>query len=255
MMPSSLAAQEGTTMQQPPQSLTPQPITPQQAAIRAVRERYERGDIPFEVFKQALDDLLEARDEDECQAIMRALPVSAADKLKALDLPATVTPLAATTPAMPARRTGWLVMLMGELKRTKRRWRLAERTNCLLLMGEVRLDLSMATLPRQGVLRLFGLMGQMTVYVPRNVAVRVRSMVLLGEANALGESTGGIFAMGHAESHGPESEPDTSQEQPVAYLDIYSFLGMGEVTIKQVDAPAVTIAETARAAGMLPQPR
>ncbi|HEV7126627.1 MAG TPA: LiaF domain-containing protein [Ktedonobacterales bacterium] len=240
---------------QPPQSLSPQPVTPQQAAIRAVRERYERGDLSFDAFKQALDDLLEARDEDECQAIMRALPVSPADKLKALDLPVTVTPVPTALPALPAKRSGWLVMLMGELKRTKRRWRLAERTNCLLVMGEVRLDLSMATLPHQGVLRLFGLMGEMTVYVPRNVAVRVRSCVLLGEANALGESTGGICAMGHAESHGPESEPDTSQEPPVAYLDINAFLCMGEITVKQVDTPAVTIAETSRAAGMLPQPR
>lgn len=240
-------------MQPPSQPQPPQAaITPQQAAIRTLRDRYEAGDIPVEVFKQALDALLEARDADECQEIIRALPVSHAEKLKALDLPATVAVPASLVPAAPAKRRGMLVMLLGELNRGKRRWALAEHTTGLMALGEMNLDLTSATLPRRASLHLFGMLGEITVRVPRSVAVRVHSLVLLGEANALGEGSGGIFAMGNAESHGPDAASDGAPE-PTAYLDIYAFMGLGEITIKQADAPAVSIAEAPPAA-MLPQP-
>lgn len=238
---------------QQPQPAQPERLTPQQEAIRTVRDRYERGEIAFDAFKQALDDLLAAKTPEDCQMILDALPTpDHVRALQALD-GAMAAPRPAAQPPVPAatesgQRTGWLLMLMGELKRTTRRWRLAPRTNCLLLMGEVKLDLNLATLPRQGVLNLFGMMGEMTIFVPRSVRVRVRATTLLGEAKALGEGSAGILAMTHADSHEGE-DPAPSAPEPVSDLVINAFMCMGEIKVIQTDVPPVRVSEALRAAG------
>lgn len=239
-------------MQMQPPPAQPERLTPQQQAIRRVRDRYERGELVFETFKQALDDLLAAKTPDECQMILDALPTSEhAHALQALDGAMAVSkPAASATPASVAAsgsRIGWLVMLMGELRRTKRRWRLAPVTNCLLVMGEVKLDLNLATLPKSGVLNLYGLMGAITVYVPKSVRVRVRGLTLLGETTALDEGSGGIFAMAHADSHDMDA-PTPGAPEPVADLTINGFMALGEIKIVQTDAPPVRVSEAIRAA-------
>lgn len=239
-------------MQMQPPAAQPERLTPQQQAIRTVRERYERGEIAFDAFKQALDDLLVAKTPEECQMILDALPtpdharaLQALDGAMAVTKPATEAP--APVPVASGQRTGWLFMLMGELKRTKRRWRLAPRTNCLLVMGEVTLDLNLAMLPPRGVLNLYGLMGSMTIYVPKTVRVRVRAMTLLGEANALGESSGGILAMGHADND-DYTDPASGAPAPTTDLTIRAFMCMGEIKVVQTDLPPVRVKEALRAA-------
>lgn len=225
-------------MQMQPPPAQPERLTPQQQAIRSVRDRYERGEIAFDAFKQALDDLLVAKTPEECRMILDALPTpDHARALQALDGAMAVATSAPQVPAPVATsgpRTGWLFMLMGELRRTQRRWRLAPVTNCLLMMGEVKLDLNLATIPQRGVLNLYGLMGSMTIYVPRNVRVRVRALTLLGEATALGENSGGILAMGHADSD-EFAEPAPDGTEPMADLTIRAFMCMGEIKVVQTD--------------------
>lgn len=232
------------------QATQPERLTPQQQAIRTVRDRYERGELSFEVFKQALDDLLTAKSAEECQAILETLPTPEhARALQALEGGmAAARPAAPVAPVVaPGQHTSWLFMLMGELRRTQRRWRLAPHTNCLLAMGEVKLDLNLATLPPAGVLNLFGLMGSMTVYVPKSVRVRVHAVTLLGEAKVLGEGSGGILAMGHADS-AEFDDPQSGAPEPTADLTIRAFMCMGEIKVVQTDMPPARVSEAIRAA-------
>jgi hypothetical protein len=228
-----------------------QPSTPQQAAIQEVRERYARGELSFEVFKRGLDALVLAHTADECRAILAALPsLPHAAPLHALETsaPAAPTPAVSTPPAARPR-TAWMFMLLGELKRTRKRWRLGERTTCVSLIGETKLDLSLATLPRSGVLRIVAAIGEATIYVPRSVSVSVRAFTLLGEAKALGEHSSGIPALLHAESHDPE---DAARAE--SHIEIQAFMLLGELNIVQVDAPALTAPATP-SQGLLARPR
>lgn len=229
----------------------PQQPTPQQAAIQEVRERYARGELSFEAFKRGLDALVLARSADECHAILAALPaLPHTAPLHALEAsrPAASAP-AVSAPAAARPRTAWMFMLLGELKRTRKRWRLGERTTCVSLIGETKLDLSLADLPRNGTLRIVAALGEATVYVPRSVSVSVRAFALLGEAKALGEQSSGIPALLHAESHDPV---DAAQAE--SHIDIQAFMLLGEVKVIQVDAPSLTAPE-ATTQGLLTQPR
>jgi hypothetical protein len=201
-----------------------QALAAQQAAIGALRNRYERGEISAEAFKNGLDALLLARSVEECQAILDELPASPARALEAL-----ATPPLAPTSAVPAQRLAWLVALMGGVNRTRRPWRLAEQTFGLAVMGGIELDLRLATLPPQGMIRLLAVMGGVTIRVPASVRVTVRSAVAMGGVNALGEDTGGMIAFGQAESQ----HSDTAN-QPTSELEIQVIAVMGGVEVKQV---------------------
>ncbi|HEY7350000.1 MAG TPA: LiaF domain-containing protein [Ktedonobacterales bacterium] len=211
-------------MQQPPA------LTPQQEAIRQVRARYERGDLAFDRFEYALNALLQAQTPEECQAIVQELPSSPITALDALS-PQTAVPPVAATP----RRTGWWVAFMGGFQRISRPWRLNEQTMGVAVMGGMEVDLSLAALPRQGTIKLYFLMGGAKLYVPRSVDVSVRSFVIMGGVNALGESSGGIISFSHEESQALKM-PGTSTPQ----LDIQVFAMMGGVEVVQVDGPVIT---------------
>lgn len=221
-------------------------VTPQQEAIREVRARYERGDIPFDRFEYALNALLQAKTPEECQGILQELPVPAISALDALTPPPASLP-----PRLPRRR--WIVGLLGEIHRIKRTWRMGRRTTAVLLVGELELDLSLANPPPGGVLEVFMLIGEAKLYVPRDLHVSVRAFTLLGETRAFGESREGIFAYLN-----DEEAPAQAPSDPAApRLDIHVFTLIGEVEVKQVDAPIVTIAKGQEASTppMLPQPQ
>src|SRR5215472_491643 len=201
-------------MQQQPQ---PPALTPQQEAIRQVRQRYEQGDLPFDRFEYALNALLAAQTPEECQAIVQELPSSPISALDAFSAQSSL-------PAMPSApgRTRWWVAFMGGFQRLSRPWKMTEQTMGIMVMGGIEVDLSLAALPRQGVIRLFVLMGGAKLYVPRSVDVSVQSCILLGGVNALGESSGGIISFSHEESQalrGPGSA--------IPQLEIQVFGAMG----------------------------
>jgi hypothetical protein len=211
-------------MQQPPA------LTPQQDAIRQVRERYERGDLSFDRFEYALNALLQAQTPEECQAIVQELPSSPLSALDVLPSQQAALPVP-TTP----RRTRWWVAFMGGVQRLSRPWKLAEQTIGIAVMGGIEVDLSLAALPQQGVIRLFTLMGGAKLFVPRTVDVSVRSFVMLGGVNALGESNGGFISFNHEESQA-QREPGATTPQ----LEIQFFGLMGGAEVIQVDGPVIT---------------
>lgn len=225
--------------------MQPTAETPQQRAIREVRLRYERGDISFESFQSGLDQLISARDEGECQAILASLPNQTQVALAALE-GSSPSVAALSLPAQvahnqPKRRA--MVAIMAEVKRTKRAWRLAANSLCLALMGEVKIDLSLAALPPNAHIQVTAIMGEVVVYVPRTVEVEVRSVVLLGECQALGESNAGVIGFGHE-----VSDPTPGGVAPESRITIDAFILMGEVRVVPTDGPVSTLKQISRAA-------
>ena len=213
-------------MQQP----QPPALTPQQEAIRQVRQRYEQGDLSFDRFEYALNALLQAQTPEECQAIVQELPSSPISALDAFS----------SQPAMPAMsstptRTRWWVAFMGGVQRMSRPWKMAEQTVGIAVMGGIEVDLSLAALPQHGVIRLYTMMGGAKLYVPRSVDVSVQSFVMLGGVTALGESNGGIISFSHEESQALRTSASS-----VPLLEIQVFGLMGGVEVVQVDGPVVT---------------
>ncbi len=60
-------------------------VAAQRNAILQIRGRYERGELPFDAFHEALDALTQARSPEECAAIVRDLPHSHLATLAALE--------------------------------------------------------------------------------------------------------------------------------------------------------------------------
>jgi hypothetical protein len=218
-------------------------VAAQQAAIQEVRARYERGDLSYEAFRRALDALVLARDEEECRAVLAAVPASAAGTLAALDPPSPppVAPAAPVRGAAAGAAHKWVVAFMASTKKTRRRWRMQPWTHAVAMMGEIKLDLSMAELPPQASLDIAAIMGEVTVYVPRSLRVSVQTVAVMGEVNALDESTAGMIAFGH-EEHTPADAP------PAADLVIRAYVLMGSITIKLTDGPVITVSEVVREA-------
>lgn len=217
--------------------MQPTTLEAQQAALREVRARYERGELTSETFERALDALLMARDAEDCAAVLAALPPHPLAALAALD---TAPPPSPPAPPATARDTRRIVAFMSETKKLRRPWRLAASMQTLALMGEVKLDLRLAELPPQATMRVSAIMGSVVLYVPRTVRVTVRSSVYLSDVDALGEHTSGVVTFGH-EEHAP---PSGTASGPT--LDVEVFALMGNVRVVLVDERGVTIRELVR---------
>jgi hypothetical protein len=224
-------------------------LTPQQEAIREIRARYERGDITFERFEYGLSALLAAQTPDECRAIIQELPASPLAHFDALT--SQDAPPAAPAPKLPGRR--WLVGIIGEFKRLKRPWRMGQRTTAIMGIGELELDISLASMPAHSVLDVYALIGEVKLYVPSSLHVSVRTFTLIGEANAFGESRAGVLT-----SLNEEEYPARGASAATApHLEIRAFMLIGELTVKQVDAPVITLGNLKGQATppALPQPQ
>lgn len=216
-----------------------QPLLPaQQEAIRELRRRYEEGELAYELFEPTLDRLLQAKEAEECWAILQELPTPPMSALAALE----GRPMQPAVAQVQVPSTQNIVCLMGETKRTKRPWRLAQKTLALLGMGEMVLDMSLATLPQYGTLNIYAGMGEVVLKVPRSVHVIVRAFLCMGEIDAMGEKKGGICLMAHEESsitpnpnlpNAPYAAYGT--QIPTATLEINAHMLMGELRIVQVE--------------------
>jgi Cell wall-active antibiotics response 4TMS YvqF len=210
-----------------------QPLLPaQQEAIHELRRRYEEGELAYELFEPTLDRLLQAKEAEECWTILQELPTPPMTALAILE----ARPAPQVVPQMQVQRSQKIVCVMGETKRTKRPWRLAQRTLAILGMGEMVLDLSLATLPQYGTLNVFAGMGEVVLKVPRSVHVIVRAMLCMGEIDAMGEKKGGICLMAH-EENSPTPNPNApyGTQLPTATLEIKAYMLMGELRIVQVE--------------------
>ncbi len=195
-------------------------ITPQQEAIQQVRARYEHGDISFDRFEYAINALLQAQTPAECQAIVQELPAS---PVTALD-----RPNAPSAPALPnAPRQVRMLNIIGELKRTRRPWKLGQHTTVIMGLGALELDLSLAAIPPEALLEVSTLIGEAKIYVPRSVRVTVRQFTLIGESKALGEERNGIFALLHEEEF-PAEGPDAASA-PHLTIHMRMLIGSSKV--------------------------
>jgi hypothetical protein len=212
-------------------------LAAQRVAIQDLRTRFERGELPIETFREALDALVLARDPAECQSLMRQLPVAPLSLLSALEPASTVL---VTPVSYPHRR---IVAFMSTVKKLRRAWRLAPLTRVVAFMGDVQLDLSKADLPRQARIRVYSIMGSVRILAPKDVHVVVRSTALLGDVNALGESVSGVAAWGH-EEHEPQLEPEALAAR--AQIEIEALTLMGNVHVKLIEPQIPTIGSLVR---------
>lgn len=181
-------------------------VAAQRNAILQVRGRYERGELPIEAFRGALDALTAARSPEECAAIVRDLPPSPLDALAALEPapPAPITPIVSGV-SSPARRT--ITAFMSETRKTKSNWTLAPDTHVRVVMGSAKLDLRRAQIPPVAHIKIRVTMGEVKLIIPEDVAVSVISRVVMGEAHALGESVEGLIVSGQEEYNPPMVTP------------------------------------------------
>jgi hypothetical protein len=195
-------------------------ITPQQEAIQEVRTRYERGELTFDRFEYAINAILQAETPSECQAIVRELPASPTTALRAPAAPAA--PTLANAPGQVR-----MVNVIGELKRTRRPWKMGQRTTVLMGIGALKLDLSKATIPPSGLLEVYALIGEAKVYVPRNLHVTIRQFTLIGESKALFAQRSGIYTL-LDEVHVPAEGPEAAT---APHLMIHMMMLIGSVQV------------------------
>jgi len=210
-------------------SAAPSDLTPQGAALHEVRARFERGAIDYDAFRAAFEAVLATTDPAACARIVAALPDDPRNVLDSLDRSRAVTP-AIRQPRLPRRRT--FFTLMGEIRRTRRPWKMGEHTTGVALMGSIDLDLTLAALPRDGTLRVALLMGEVQITVPPNVTVAVHAFTFMGAAHALGETAEGIFAYAHDDAEATEGGAPHE-------LHIHVFTFMGEVRVRRSEVPAI----------------
>lgn len=208
-------------------------LTPQQEAIRELHGRYERGEVSFEDFDKALDQVIQARSPEECWVVLQNLPHSPALALSALETP-VARPAVPVPPTHWMPPTHWIGSLVGEIKRVRHPWKLAQQTTALMGIGEIELDLSMAALPQQGTLQVNMLIGEVKIYVPRSVHVSVQATAVIGEVNALGHKSEGIIAHSQAESYA-----EGILETTAPRLEIQVNMLIGEARVVQVDNPVI----------------
>ena len=213
-------------------------VTAQQVAIQEVRARYERGHITYETFRNALDAIVAATDAAECREILDGVPASPLAPLAALENSAAATEL---TQAHMMPRYKRIVAFMGQTKKLRRSWQLAEYTQTYAVMGEAKLDLRLAEMPARARLRVTAIAGNAELFVPHNVHVTVHTTALLSDTHALGEGVSGVVAFGH-EEHTPAGQ------SPRAELEIDVFALMANVKVILSDERQVSVSEMAREA-------
>lgn len=191
----------------------------QETAIEELRERYARGGLPLEEFRQLMGKLMVTSDPVERLAILQSLPAE-----PAYDLP-IIAQRISRTQAQSAR--GHVISaLFGSVDRSGSLWELGPETQVNATFGEVRLDVRMARLAEgENILRLNARFGEINVLVPRGLRVMIESNAIFGEVSVPGHSVAGItahetFALG--------------ETQNTSYLRIIATATFGEVEIHAV---------------------
>lgn len=209
-------------------------LVAQRAAIQEARARYERGELSYEAFRRALDAIVMARDAEECQTILRALPISPLAPLSALEQPNLLAPASTLAP-----RHGRIVAFMSQVKKLRRPWQLQPSTHAVAVMGELKLNLHLAEIPPRAKLRVTAVMGSVTILVPPTAQVSVRTTVVMSDTRALGEGVTGMVAFGH-EQYAPA--PGAAR----TYLEIEVFSFMSNVKVALASNAPVSISELVR---------
>jgi uncharacterized protein DUF1707/cell wall-active antibiotic response 4TMS protein YvqF len=121
------------------------------------------GRLTLDELSDRLDAAYGARTVGELEALTRDLPTGAA-----------APPPSSRTP------TRWSVAVMGSVDR-KRRWRIAERSNAVAVMGGVHLDLRQSEITSPEVeITAVAVMGGIEIVVPEGVEVEVTGFAFMG---------------------------------------------------------------------------
>ena len=145
--------------------------TPEIRASDADRERVAvelrghmaEGRLTLDELSERLDAAYRARTVGELEELTRDLPTGAA-----------------APPPSTRTATRWSVAVMGGVDR-KRRWRIAERSNAIAVMGGVHLDLRQAEITGpEVVITAVALMGGIEIVVPEGVEVEVSGFAFMG---------------------------------------------------------------------------
>ncbi|WIG57696.1 MAG: hypothetical protein OJF49_000441 [Ktedonobacterales bacterium] len=172
----------------------------QETAVEELRERYARGGLPLEEFRQIMGKLMVTTDPVECQAILDALPPEPA-RARSAPLGSTQT-----TRSLPSGRGHRVSAFFGQVDRMGALWDLGPETNVSATFGQANLDVRMARLAEgENILRLNALFGEIKVIVPEGLRIYVDSSARFGEVKVPGHSIGGItmqdsFTLGSVES-------------------------------------------------------
>jgi DUF1707 SHOCT-like domain/Cell wall-active antibiotics response LiaF, C-terminal len=169
--------------------------------VELLRRHSVDGRLTLEEFAGRMERAYDAKTRDELDELTR-------------DLPETASATAPTIARTPKKVSRWIVSVMsGNEKRG--RWRLAESTNVVCVMGGAELDLRHAELEAlDSTITLVALMGGAEITVPEGVDVDV----------------GGFAFMG-----GKEFRPGTTVPPPTApriRIRAYAVLGGIEVKTK-----------------------
>lgn len=192
----------------------------QETAIEELRERYARGGLPLEEFRQLMGKLMVTGDPVERQAILQSLPAE-----PAYELP-TIAQRSARPQAQSIPHGHTISAFFGSVDRSGSLWELGPETQVNATFGEVRLDIRMARLSEgENVLRLHARFGEISVLVPRGLHILVESNVAFGEVSVPGHSVGGII--GHEDFM-------VGEAQNTSYLRIIATATFGEVEIRTV---------------------
>jgi hypothetical protein len=135
----------------------------------ALRDHLVAGRLTLDEFAQRVDLAHAAKTLDELEALTRDLPAE------------TAAP--ASAPATRRKPARWIVAVMGGASR-RSRWRLAERTNVIAVMGGASLDLRGAQIDAAEVtMNVVSIMGGVDIVVPEGVPVEVAGFSIMGGRN------------------------------------------------------------------------
>jgi hypothetical protein len=138
--------------------------TDRERVATQLRGHMADGRLTLDELSERLDAAYRARTVGELEEITR-------------DLPAAGVAMPAASGRTPTR---WSVAIMGGVDR-KRRWRIAERSNAVAVMGGVHLDLRQAEITAPEVeITAVAIMGGIEIVVPEGVEVEVTGFAFMG---------------------------------------------------------------------------
>src|SRR5215813_4803520 len=152
----------------------------QEMAIEMLRERYARGGLPLDEFRQLMGTLMITTDPTELQAIIDNLPPEVA-RSRSEVMPSRAARVIPSEPREEPRGVHRITALFGQVDRSGVLWDLGPETQATAMFGELRLDVRMARL-REGenVLRVHALFGEVQVFIPEGMDVDIESHVQFG---------------------------------------------------------------------------
>ena len=186
----------------------------QETAIEELRERYARGGVQLDEFRQMMGTLMVTTDPNECQAILDRLPPE----------PRRDRSVSVASRQTSSAQAHHISAIFGEVERSDNLWELGPETVVNATFGEVRLDVRMARLSEgENILRVNALFGEIKVVIPQGMRVYVESQARFGEVKLPEHSAISGIVRSEAFSFG--------EAQSESYLRIIAIATFGEIQV------------------------